>query len=53
MNKNTDAKFFIDNSLDATQVADRLATTILTFTSNSFIIDYKIYEILKNRRKRR
>lgn len=48
MNINTDAKFFIDNSLDATQVADRLATTILTFKSNSFIIDYKIYEILKS-----
>ena len=46
MNINTDAKFFIDNSLSATQVADKLATTILTFKSNSFVIDYKIYEVL-------
>lgn len=48
MNINTDAKFFIDNSLSATQVADKLATTILTFKSNSFVIDYKIYEVLKS-----
>ncbi len=48
MNINTEAKFFFDSSLSATQVADRLATTILTFKSYSFVMDYKIYEILKS-----
>lgn len=48
MNINTVAKFFIDDSLSATEVADRLTTTILTFKSNSFVIDYKIYEVLKS-----
>lgn len=48
MNINTVANFFIDNSLSATQIADKLATTILTFKSNSFVIDYKIYEVLKS-----
>lgn len=41
------AKFFIDKDLDSKKIASKIATTIISFNEN-VIIDYKIYEILKN-----
>lgn len=47
MNIDTMAKFFIDKNTDSMKIASKIATILISFNSNSVIIDYKIYDELK------
>lgn len=47
MNIDTMAKFFIDKNTDSIKIASKIATILISFSNNSVIIDYKIYDELK------
>lgn len=47
MNINAYAKFFIDKNLEPDKIASKIATILISFNKSSIIIDYKIYEKLK------